>query len=99
MKRWRTHSGRDIGGDSSGVGVYVDIVYIRPCPVRIPCNGAVKRVPGANVRTPADWQVRLFGTSGLIDRSSDHLSVWTIPLYGCMDRREMGKRFYVENVL
>ena len=87
MQRRRTHSGRDIGGYSGGVGVYVDIAYIRPCPVRIPCNGAVKRVPGANVRTPAEWQVRLFGTSGLIDRPSDHLSVRTIPLSGCMDRR------------
>ena len=32
----------------------------------------------------ADWQVRVFGSSGLIDRTSDHLYVQTINLHGCM---------------
>ena len=35
----------------------------------------------------ADRQVRVFGTSGIVYRPSDHLSVWNIPLYGYMYRR------------
>ena len=35
---------------------------------------------------PADRQVRVFGPSGIVHIPSDHLSVRTIPLYGCMDR-------------
>ena len=34
-----------------------------------------------------DWCVRIFGMSDLVDKSSEHLSRWTIPLYGCMNRR------------
>ena len=29
----------------------------------------------------------VFGTYGIVDRPSDHQSVWNIPLFGCMDRR------------
>ena len=35
---------------------------------------------------PADWQMRVFGPSGIIDRSYDRLYVRTIPLSGCMGR-------------
>ena len=35
---------------------------------------------------PADWQVRVFDPSGLIDRPSDNISMQTILLYGYMDR-------------
>ena len=35
------------GGYFDGVDVYVDVTYSRPCLGRIPCNGAVERVPGA----------------------------------------------------
>ena len=36
---------------------------------------------------PVDWQVRMFGQSGLIYRPSGHIYVRTIPLSGCVDRR------------
>ena len=35
----------------------------------------------------ADWRVRVFGSSSLVDIPSDHLYVRSIPLYGCMYRR------------
>ena len=35
---------------------------------------------------PADWRVRMFKTSVIVDRPSDRLSIWTIPLHGCMYR-------------
>ena len=35
---------------------------------------------------PLDWQVRVFGSSDLVDRPSVCLSVRTIPMSGCMDR-------------
>ena len=35
---------------------------------------------------PADWQVSIFGSFGLVDRHSDCLYIWTIPLYGYMYR-------------
>ena len=31
-------------------------------------------------------QVRVFGSSGLVDIPSERLYVRTIPIYGCMDR-------------
>ena len=31
-----------------------------------------------------DFRVGMFGLLDILDRSSDHLSVWNIPLYGCM---------------
>ena len=31
--------------------------------------------------------MRMFRPSGIVDRSYDHMSVRTIPLSGCMDRR------------
>ena len=34
-----------------------------------------------------DWQVRVFGKSGIVDRPSDRLYVRTIPQYGYMNRR------------
>ena len=40
---------------------------------------------GASV--PSYWQVRVFGSSGIVDRPCDHLYVITIPLYRYMDRR------------
>ena len=33
---------------------------------------------------PADWQVRLFGVSGIIDIMSNRLYIYTIPIYGCI---------------
>ena len=62
------------------VDVAVDIV--RAVSGRIPCNGSL----GASF-VPADWRVRVFESSGLKDRPSDRLSIRTIPLSGCMDRR------------
>ena len=41
-------------------------------------------VPGGLFVT-SDWRVRLFRSFGIIDRPSDYLSVWKIPLFGCMD--------------
>ena len=49
------------------------------------CNGAKKRVPADVVCTSSYWQVKVFG-SGLIDVLSNHLSVRTIPVYGCTYR-------------
>ena len=34
----------------------------------------------------ADWQVRVFESSGLVDRLSSCMYVHTIPLSGCTDR-------------
>ena len=48
-------------------------------------NGQV--VTGPKIRSRgallirADWQVRVFGLSGLVDRLSECMSVRTIPLY------------------
>ena len=56
--------------------------YVKMCC----CNGDVKRVPGGVVCTPEDCQVRVFGSSGSVDRPSDRLSVRTIPLSGSMER-------------
>ena len=42
IQRWGSHINCDIGGDDDGVDVYVYVAYIRPCPVRILCNGDVK---------------------------------------------------------
>ena len=54
--------------------------------VRISFNGAVKRgVLGASFVT-ADWQVRMFGLSGLVDRPYKRMYVRTIPLFRCMYR-------------
>ena len=36
---------------------------------------------------PADWQVRVSGSSGIVDIPSDRLCVRTIPLPMCMERR------------
>ena len=33
-----------------------------------------------------DWRVRVFWSSGIVDRPSKRLYVLTIPLSGCMDR-------------
>ena len=33
----------------------------------------------------ADWRVRVFWSSGLVDRPYDCLYVRTIPLFGCMN--------------
>ena len=35
----------------------------------------------------ADWQVRVFWLSGIVDRPSNHLYIRNIPMSGCMDRR------------
>ena len=35
----------------------------------------------------ADWQVRVFWSSGIIYIPSDRLHIHTITLYGCMERR------------
>ena len=34
---------------------------------------------------PADWILRVFELSGIIDRPSDHISVRTIPMSESMD--------------
>ena len=39
------------GGDDDGVDVYVNVAHIRLRPDRIPCNGAVKRIPGGIIST------------------------------------------------
>ena len=49
---------------------------VGPCPGRITCNGAMKRV---------------FWSSGLVDRPPDRLYTHAIPLSGCMDRRSRYK--------
>ena len=36
---------------------------------------------------PADWQMRVFWLSGIVDIPSDHLYVRTIHMSGCIDRR------------
>ena len=40
----------------------------------------------------ADWRVRVFWLSGIIDRPSDRLHVHTIPMSGCMGRRSHYRR-------
>ena len=35
---------------------------------------------------PADWQVRVFGLFGIVDRPSERLYIHNIPLYVYMDR-------------
>ena len=48
---------------------------------------------------PVDFQVRVFGTSGIVYRPSEHLSVQNIPLYGCIDRLSCFMPFVVMNQL
>ena len=36
---------------------------------------------------PVDFQVRVFGTSGIVDRMPEHMSIHNIHIYGCMNRR------------
>ena len=36
---------------------------------------------------PADWKVRVFGLSGIVDRIFEHLSVWTVTWSRCVYRR------------
>ena len=68
VQRRRAHGDCDIGRDSNGVDVKVDVAYNRPCTGRIPCNGSMMRVPGGIVCTQVYWRVRVFGPSGLIYR-------------------------------
>ena len=54
-----------------------------------PCSGSL----GASL-VPADWQVRVFKSSGLVYRQSDRMFVRTIPLYGCIERSSRYTPFY-----
>ena len=40
---------------------------------------------GGGSFVPADWQVRLFGTSGIANRLYEHIYVRTITMSGCME--------------
>ena len=40
--------------------------------------------PGEALFVPPNWKLRVLGPYCIVDRPSDHLSVHTIPLYGCM---------------
>ena len=42
----------------------------------------------------ADWRVRVFWSSGVVNRPSEHLYVYTIPLYRCIDRSPHYTPFY-----
>ena len=48
-------------------------------------TGPWSRYLGASL-IPVDWQVGLFGPSGILDRPYECLYICTIPLSGCMDR-------------
>ena len=50
-------------------------------------NGAVKRVSLGALFVSADWRVRVFWSSVLVDKPSDSMYVRTIPLSGCIYRR------------
>ena len=47
----------------------------------------------------ADWQVRAFGTSGILDITSDHMYIRTITMFGCMGRRYRYTPFYYQACL
>ena len=84
---------RDGGGDAWGFWCSCWRSFIRSCR-----RSVSMKQPGFRITGPwsgrslgassvaSDWQLRLFGFSGLIDRPSDCLCVSTIPLYGYMDR-------------
>ena len=63
------------------------------------CNNVLKWFPWAVVCTPANWRVRVFLSSGIVDRLSENLSVRTIPLSGWMDRRSRYIPFYYQERL
>ena len=48
------------------------------CSVRIPCNGAVDCGSLGASYVAADWQVRVFGLSGIVNIPYGHLSVSNI---------------------
>ena len=43
-----------------------------------------------------DWRVRVFGSSGLVARPYDHLSIWTIPPSGCMEIQSRYTPFFYQ---
>ena len=49
------------------------------------CNGSKEGVPGG-VFVLAYWKVRVFWSSGIVDRRSERLYIRTISLHGCMYR-------------
>ena len=55
----------------------------------------MERVPGGVIHNTEDWQVRVFGTSGIVDKPYERLYMITITLSGDMDRRSHYKgQFY-----
>ena len=76
-------------------------VFLSPLPFIFPlligifwlqrsCGGG----PRGSCSYLADWQVRVFWLSGLVDRPSYRLYVSTITLYGCMNRLSRYTPFY-----
>ena len=55
--------------------------------VRIPFNRAEERGSMGTAFVLADFQVRVFWSSGTVDRPSVYMYIRTIPLSGCMDGR------------
>ena len=54
----------------------------------------MKWVPGGRRLYRQIWRLRVFLSSGIIDRPFDYLFVRTIPLSGCMDRRIDGNYLF-----
>ena len=48
------------------------------------CNGSNQWSPRTSFLM-VDWQVRVFDSSGILDRPSECVSVKNIPMSGCMD--------------
>ena len=63
-------------------------------PVRIPCNRAEEAGSLRAFLVLFDWQVKVFGLSGIIDRPSERLYLRTNPLSGCMYIRSHYKYHY-----
>ena len=77
------------GGGGYGYGKYVasipGIAALSGWKFPVYVTGPIRWSLGASL-VPSYWQVRVFGTSDIVDRPSDHLYLRTINLPGCMYR-------------
>ena len=71
-----------IGIDCVGV-VLPDITYMQ---LKLLIMLGKGQGPWGHTFVLMDWQVGVFGKSGILDRMSEHLSVRTITMQGCMNR-------------
>ena len=77
LTRRRDRGGCDGGGDDGNVDVAVVVDLYQTCWAGFHVTVTWRGSLGA-LSVPADWQVRVFGSSGIIGRPSDRLYVRTI---------------------